>query len=262
MARAGTTGPGMVGGSADQDMVGVLSHPLHRWSITRRITDPPFARILFQPGQPMDQTSLIAMSKRLSSSLILSLALITSACGSPMKAPGIKRNPHPKMRYEVIMTIQGAPGPFDSIDGAVQYKVSNDHCVPLTPISGATLSPEKSVPLELSHVSDNVYKGTLYVDLLRDEDYYGLGVSHWSVVAATVSLKVKKADFSPDLFADGILKQASETRYFSKKQFEAADRDELEPPVVSGVLPAEYRNFKPEWKQDSFQVTLSSRKDY
>jgi hypothetical protein len=202
------------------------------------------------------------MSTRLSSSLLLSLGLITTACGSNMKTPDIKQNPHPRMRYEITMTIQGAPGPFDSISGFVQYKVSNDRCVPLTPISGATLPPEKSVPLKLSHVSDNVYKGTLYVDLLQDEDYYGLGVCHWAVVAATASLKVKKVDFSPDLFADSILKQASETRYFSKKQFEAIGRGELAPPVVSGVLPAEYRNFKPEWQQDMFRVTLSAKEDF
>jgi len=202
------------------------------------------------------------MPARLIFVLIFSLTLITSACGSPMKTPDIKQNPHPKMRYEITMTIQGAPGPFDSISGFVQYKVSNDRCVPLTPVSGATLPPEKSVPLELSHVSDNVYKGTLYVDLLQDEDYYGLGVCHWAVVAATASLKVKKADFSPDLFAESVLKQASETRYFSKKQFEAVGRGELAPPVVSGVLPAEYRNLKPEWQQDMFSVTLSAKEDF
>ncbi|HEV2681062.1 MAG TPA: hypothetical protein VGV14_11225 [Rhodanobacter sp.] len=202
------------------------------------------------------------MSKHLTSSLILFLALTTSAYGSPMKTPDIKQNPHPRMRYEITMTIEGAPGPFDSVSGFVQYKVSNDRCVPLTPISGATLPPEKSVPLELSHVSDSVYKGTIYVDLLQDEDYYGLGVCHWAVVAATASLKVKKVDFSPDLFADSILKQASETRYFSKKQFEAVGRGELAPPVVSGVLPAEYRNFKPEWQQDMFPVTLSAKEDF
>ncbi|HWX65263.1 MAG TPA: hypothetical protein VNZ27_02440 [Rhodanobacter sp.] len=202
------------------------------------------------------------MPTRPTFALILSLALTTSACGSSMKTPDIKQNPHPRMRYEITMTIEGAPGPFDSIGGFVQYKVSNDHCVPLTPISGATLSPEKSVPLELAHVSDSVYKGTIYVDLLQDEDYYGLGVCHWTVVAATASLKVKKVDFSPDLFADSILKQASETRYFSKKQFEAVARGELAPPVVSGVLPAEYRNFKPEWQQDMFPVTLSAKEDF
>ncbi|WP_426702124.1 hypothetical protein ACPPVV_03670 [Rhodanobacter sp. Col0626] len=210
----------------------------------------------------MDQTSLTATSKRLLSSLILSLVMITSACGSSMKSPDIKLNPHPKMRYEITMTIQGAPRPFDEISGFVQYKVSNDRCVPLTPISGATLPPEKSVPLELLHVSDNVYKGTIYVDLLQDEAYYGLGVCHWAVVAATASLKLRKVDFSPDLLVDNILKQASETRYFSKKQFEAADRGESAPPVISGVLPAEYKNLKPEWRQDMFPVILSAKKDF
>jgi hypothetical protein len=202
------------------------------------------------------------MSKRLTSSLILILALITAACGSTTKIPDIKQNPHPRMRYEITMTIKGAPRPFDSISGFVQYKVSNDRCVPLNPISGATLPPEKSVPLEWSHVSDNVYKGTLYVDLLQDEDYYGLGVCHWAVVAARASLKVKQVDFSPYLFVDSILKQAPETLYFSKKQFEAVGRGELVPPVVSGVLPAQYRNFKPEWQQDMFPVTLSAKEDF
>lgn len=202
------------------------------------------------------------MTIRRVSSLILSLVLITSACGSSMKTPDIKQNPHPRMRYEITMTIQGAPGPFDAVGGFVQYKVSNDRCVPLTPVSGATLPPEKSVPLELSRVSDNVYKGTLYVDLLQDEDYYGLGVCHWAVVAVTASLKVKKVDFSPDLLADSILKQTPETRYFSKRQFAAVGRGELAPPVVSGVLPAEYKNFKPEWQQDMFPVTLSAKEDF
>lgn len=202
------------------------------------------------------------MSKRLTSSLILSLALITSACGSPMKTPDIKLNPHPKMRYEITMTIQGAPGPFDSVDGFVQYKVSNDRCVPLTPISGATLPPEKSVPIEFSHVSDNVYKGTLYVDLLQDEDYFGLGICHWAIVAATASLKAGKVDLSPDLFADSILKQASETRYFSKKQFEAIERGGPTSPFVSGVLPADYKSLKPEWQQDMFPITLSAKEDF
>ena len=87
-----------------------------------------------------------ALPTHLTSSLILSLALITSACGSSMKTPDIKQNQHPKMRYEIIMTIDGAPGPFDSVTAFVQYKVSNDRCVPLTPISGATLPPEHHLP--------------------------------------------------------------------------------------------------------------------
>lgn len=201
----------------------------------------------------------ITIPARLTSSLILSLTLITSACGSPMKTPDIKQNPHPKMRYEITMTIDGAPGPFDSMTAFVQYKVSNDRCVPLQPISGATLAPEDRVPLELARVSDHVYTGHLYVDLLQDEDYYGMGVCHWEVVAATAVLQVGKVAFSPDLLKNEILEQKSATRYFNVHQYADARQGKVAPPVSSGMLPSEYKALKPEWQHDMFSVALAAR---
>ena len=203
-----------------------------------------------------------AMPTCLTSSLILSLALITSACGSSMKTPDIKLNPHPRMRYEITMTIDGAPGSFDSVTAFVQYKVSNDRCVPLQPISGATLAPEDSVPLDLTKVSDKVYTAQFYVDLLQDEDYYGMGVCHWEVVAATAVLQVKKVGFSPDLAKNEILEQKPATRYFSAHQYADAKQDKLAPPVSSGMLPSEYKGLKPEWQNDMFSVTLAAREDF
>lgn len=202
------------------------------------------------------------MPTRLTSFLILSLVLITSACGSPMKKPDIKQNAHPKMRYEITMTIDGAPGPFDSMTAFVQYKVSNDRCVPLQPISGATLAPEDRVPLELTQIGDHVYSGHLYVDLLQDEDYYGMGVCHWEVVAVTAILQVKKTGFSPDLAKNEILEQKSATRYFSIHQYADAKQDKLVPPVSSGMLLSEYKDLKPEWKNDMFSVTLAAQEDF
>jgi hypothetical protein len=207
----------------------------------------------------MSQT---ATPTRLTSSLILSLALITSACGASMKNPDIKHNPHPKMRYEITMTIDGAPGPFDSVTAFVQYKVSNDRCVPLQPISGATLAPEDSVPLDLTKISDTIYTGHLYIDLLQDEDYYGLGVCHWEVVAATAVLQVKKTGFSPDFAKNEIFEQKSVTRYFSIHQFADAKQGKFVPPVSSGMLPSEYQSLKPEWKNDMFSVSLSAKEEF
>lgn len=66
------------------------------------------------------------MTTRLASAMLLSLALITSACGSSMKTPDIKQNSHSKMRYEVTLTVNSAPGPFDAVMGFVQYTVMND----------------------------------------------------------------------------------------------------------------------------------------
>lgn len=195
------------------------------------------------------------MPIRLTSFLILSLALITSACGSSMKKTDIKQNPHPKMRYEITMKIEGAPGPFDAVTGYVQYKVENDRCVPLQPISGATLAPEKSVPLVLRRVTDQLYTSTFYVDLLQDEDYYGLGVCHWAVVAAQVDLQRGSIDFSPDLFKDDIFSQKSISRYFSNHSY----HDPQSQGVDSGN--AHKLDFGSE-ANETFSVTLSAKEDF
>lgn len=85
---------------------------------------------------------------------ILSLASITAACGDSMNNPGITFNPHPKMRYELTLSLPDAPGPFDTMDGSVLYMVSNASCVPEQPISGARLTPEKTLPIILNRLSD------------------------------------------------------------------------------------------------------------
>ena len=208
----------------------------------------------------MDQTSLAAMSKRLIFPLLLSLALLTSACGSPMKTPDIKQNPHPKMRYEITITIEGAPGPFDSINGSVHYGVANDHCVPLQPISGARLSPDKHIPLVFTHVSDNLYKGTLYADLLLDEDYYGRGICHWAIVGATAVFKVKTTDFSPAVFHDDIVAQKPVTTYFTNGGYLEATKNSGTERVVAGS--PNRALYGAESRTDLFSITLVAKEDF
>jgi len=169
-----------------------------------------------QPRSRSGPTSRVPLAY---AAFALCLALTSTACGTSMKNPDIKQNPHPKQRYDITLKIDGAPGPFDAITGSVDYRVSNGRCVPLTPISGATLEPEKNVPLVFTRVSDNVYKGTLYIDLFLDEDYYGLGVCHWDVVAAGIDLTIGKLDFSPSIFLDDIKSGKPVIRYFSRRAY-------------------------------------------
>lgn len=201
------------------------------------------------------------MPTRLTSALLLSLVLITSACSSSMKKPDIKKNPHPRMHYKITMTIDGAPGPFDSVTAFVQYKVANDRCVPLQPISGATLAPEESVPLDLIKVSDKIYTAQFYVDLLQDEDYYGMGVCHWEVVAATAVLQVKKVGFSPDLSKADVLAQKPGTRYFLERDyFDArAGKENMFPSDPGESSPSAY---KAEFQEHLFLVTLVAKESF
>ena len=205
----------------------------------------------------MNRTTL---PTRLTFSLILSLALITSACGSSMKTPDIKQNPHPKMRYEITMTIDGAPGPFDSVTAFVQYKVSNDRCVPLTPISGATLPPEHRFPIAFTRVSDTVYKGFIYADMMEDENYYGLGVCHWAVVAASADLTIKGTSLSPAIFHDDIVAQKSVATYFVNSDYVDNSGANGQERVVSGNTNRAF--YQPASRTDLFSIALAAKEDF
>jgi len=136
-----------------------------------------------------------------------------------MKTPDIKHNPQPKMRYELTLTIHDAPAPFESVSGYMQYEVTDKHCSPENPLSGTWNPPFKDVPIVFARKGDNVYIGTVYLDLLRDEDYYGLGVCHWVMVGATVEMKAYGITFTPHISADKIAGQQSLTAYFAKEHF-------------------------------------------
>jgi hypothetical protein len=195
------------------------------------------------------------MKKRTTATLILSSALITSACGSPMKTPDIQQNPHAKMRYEITVKIDDAPGPFESVQAIAQYDVANDRCVPLTPGSGATIPPDKSVPITLTKSGENTYHGEVYVDLLEDADYYGLGVCHWTMSSVSMYLQHQKLTFPPSISLANIIAQKSETRYFNKRSYAQADTQRVDTGNPNRA------DFKSE-ADNTFSVSMSARENF
>lgn len=121
-------------------------------------------------------------------------------------------------------------------------------------------STGKSVPLNFVHVSGNVYKATFYIDLLQDEDYYGMGICHWSVVAATAALKVKASDFSPALFLDEILAQKTIFTYFSNVEYANAHNEKDMFPTITGSV--KRSDYQPESRTDIFSITLAAKEDF
>ncbi len=155
------------------------------------------------------------MIKLRRAAFFLSLTLIFSACTSAMKTPELKQNPNPKQRYEVTMSINDAPGPFDSITGYVVYQVLNDICVALQPGSGARLAPHLELPITLTRTGE-FYKGSFYADQMMDEDYYGLGVCKWALTIAGVKLKQRTNTFRAHLAIDAnnVISEQPGTLYF------------------------------------------------
>lgn len=203
----------------------------------------------------------------------LSLALATAACGSSAMQtqaphlphvdvkdnkpprPQIKRNPHPAA-YEVTLTIDNAPGPFGVVKAAMQYEVLDERCLPdLGGMAGTKASLLEWVPVELQHVSGNTYRGTVYDDLLVDEDYYGLGVCHWSLVAAQFKLQagVEKGEtrFSHHIFHGDLTREGQIQAYFWKGHY---PKESIENMPVPGE--EDIGKFKPEVRDQLFVATF------
>lgn len=163
------------------------------------------------------------MVKPLHAITALLLSLTPLAYGATMKNPDIKLNPNPRMRYDITVTVENAPGSFDHIEGSVDFKVANRECVPLTPVVGATVVPEKRVTMQLTPAGNNVYKGHLFADQLLDEDYYGMGICHWTVVGANTDFSHDIIEFSSAIFKEDILKSGTVKKYFANESYTDID---------------------------------------
>lgn len=189
---------------------------------------------------------------------LLLLSLVTlSACGSSMQTPDIKRNPHPKMRYEITMVVKDAPGLFDSVTGFMQYDIANEQCAPFEKFIGIYRKPPgQSPPIVFNRVGDNEYKGQLYLDFFLDEDYYKLGVCHWSLVAAVARLKFQEASFGPDLLQEQIISQKSVTLYFPKSGY--GDNSIKDMNYVGSTM----SDAVAQHRADFFSITLSAKERF
>jgi hypothetical protein len=156
------------------------------------------------------------------------LSLTFSAYGASVKNPDVKLNSNPRMRYEITAAVKGALGAFEAIGGHVDYKVMNPACVPLTPYNGATVEPKKALPVVYERTGDGVYKGVVYVDQVQDEDYFGLGVCHWSIVGATADFHHGQVNFSPAIYLKDILAGTEVVRYFSLHSYENVSHDSID----------------------------------
>jgi len=201
------------------------------------------------------------MSPRFAGILCTLLALTTFACNSAMKTPDIKQNPHPKMRYEITLKIQGAPGPFESVSGNMAYEVANEQCTPFDKFVGIYhRPPTQYLPITLERTNDHGYRGTIYLDVLQDEDYYGLGVCHWRLMNASIMLKAGKMVFTPYMDLDQIAAQQSAVQYFHKSDYSGdASKDGGSAARIPGTLAAEYLEQHPEKR---FSITMSAKESF
>lgn len=186
--------------------------------------------------------------------LFLLFIITLPACQQSINQPDIKLNPQPKMRHEITLTIDGAPGPFDVIEGRVFYKVTDSRCVPIVYENGSFFTLGEQVPFALRRISNSIYKGEVFTDLLVNEDYFGKGKCHW--VAGLVGADLKKASvtLNPSINVDPTITYRDDmdknpvTRFFPNQFYSADDRT-----IFDGYV---NRSDIPDGSKGSFSITL------
>jgi hypothetical protein len=176
-------------------------------------------------------------------------------------------NPAPVKAYQVTLRIHGAPGTFKHVRGSAQYDVINeDQCGYIEPATGTASRITSQEPLELTRISEEEYQGTLYLDRMQDQDYYGRGICRWEFTGAGALLKATGAQeetrFLTFVDASELVAGKTYTRYYLLRDYPRAERnDALDLPAIDDFAasgeedPTEYR---PGLRDSLFSITLTA----
>ncbi|MDR2220310.1 MAG: hypothetical protein LBE24_07000 [Methylobacillus sp.] len=184
-------------------------------------------------------------------------ALTLAACSDP-KDIKVKQNPQPKMRYEITLTVDHAPGQIESVTSYTQYSVTDKRCAPAQAISGAPIyPPDQNVPFAVTPNADGTWTGAVYLDQLQDEDYYGKGICRWSLQLVGIQFKIGGATFGTFIPVKEIIAQQPWITYVPNTPDSTG---------YSSGIPAT-GNPRPEWfaertPKQFFTTTLAAREDF
>lgn len=128
-------------------------------------------------------------------------ALLLGACCKTPESPVAKTNPNPTQRYEITVELVDPPQDIREISGVAHFGVSTRACLPYREKTArVTIGASYAREFPLVRVSDNTYKGHIFLDWPVDEDYYGLGICKWELATAGVIIDFGTYSQEPDLW--------------------------------------------------------------
>lgn len=139
-----------------------------------------------------------------------------------------QRNPNPKQRYDIVMKIENAPGPFALAMWSAQYEAPE--CIYLlSKFAGVHSRPHTAVNVDFKKIDETTYAGSVYLDAMLDEDYFGSGICKWKMTFANVSLMATgdevETRFVVTSSVGEIKAQKIFTRYYWKKYYPRAEME-------------------------------------
>ncbi len=209
------------------------SAPSHGRANSAAPPHPPFPTVNGRPAlhrvlKICLATLLITACSRTENTM--SQDLSTAAAEADVESGGrglAKLNPQPRQAYEVVLKLHNAPGPFERIEAVAQYDVANEaECGRINPVTGTAGRITSQEPLTLKRVADDEYHGTVYLDQMLDEDYYGRGVCRWKFGGTGALLKATGAHeetrFLTFIDADQLTAGKTLTRHYPRRDYPRA----------------------------------------
>ncbi|MBD7989699.1 hypothetical protein [Ochrobactrum quorumnocens] len=190
----------------------------------------------------------------------------TKVIGS--KPPLRKLNPNPKRAYEIRMKLENVSyissadrggALFATVEGTMQFDVSNAaRCGKTRWLAGNVPVISSHEPFRLSPISATEYVGTVYTDMILDEDYYGRGVCHWQMTEARVALSARNqanaTRFVAGLSAQKMRAGDTQRRYFWKGYYPQFEQGEFADYGISQLSTVEKNK-----RDQYFTITLSAK---
>ncbi|WP_454257059.1 hypothetical protein [Pseudoxanthomonas mexicana] len=181
------------------------------------------------------------------------LALLLGACAKTPESPVAKTNPNPTQRYEITVELIDPPRDIQKITGVAKFGVGTRACLPYREkIARVTIGASYQKEFPLVRVSDNTYKGHIFLDWPIDEDYYGLGVCEWRIgTVDAVFTRDRELTQSALLIGSEVTHEADTLSYCRRNMRGDQDRFCSIPIDPARVI---------DLGKSSYQVEMSSRK--
>lgn len=169
-----------------------------------------------------------------------------------------KLNPQPRQGYGLVFEIENTPGPFAMVEAGAQYDVVNsDECGYLNDAAGVIPRISRNEGIPLVRDASGAYRGTVYVDRMMDEEYFGRGVCHWEPVIVYLVMRATGKDgetrFQPVMEASKVIKGGVVEKYFLKQKYPRSEMDNFADYGTSSP-----RRMQPEIRGRLFKVTIRS----
>ena len=175
-------------------------------------------------------------------------------------------NPNPQQAYEVVLTIQDAPGPFKVLRWSAGYKAEGCTYI-VNDWAGVRGYPERRVDLPFTQRPDGSYVATVYLDAMLDEDYYGNGVCEWKLTSvgagASPTGASDEATFGGHIGLEKLEGEASQAMFYPRAWYgKPAPKPTGEHSQVSSSLLGwmDRSKFPAELQDDLFSFVLKARK--